>query len=374
MAKLSKLHQINLFGELEPPTISVEGAAVHLGVSTATIRNWIKAKYLHQARAGKISLESIDQFQKEISGKYKLHNRANKSLKDSHDHEEIISRFINQISSSPDLIDEIASQYETALSESYRNKEGIYYTPNDVIKDLFDLPVSATQHSTFCDPCCGSGNFVIHALKLGFKPENIYGYDTDLVAVEITKTRIYKTTGYKSGNIKLANFLDIASKEKSTKFDYIYTNPPWGKKVNRALRESIGIKLEAGASLDTCSLFFFACLRCLKSSGGLGLLLPESFFNVSSFESARTKALQLSIKRLIDYGKPFKGLISKAHGIVLTNEHAKSYSTVFCQAINSDYHRSINSFHAIQNLSLIYIAMMKMRTHYASCYLYHISL
>ena len=341
---MKTFEQHNLLDETEPRTISIDESASRLGVSTATIRNWIKTKYLEQVGKGRITLESLKQFQAEISGKEKLTQRANKSLKDSHNHEEIVSNFLSKVNLSRGSIDAIGTEYETSLSDSYRNKEGIYYTPNEVVRDLFTPPKNQRLNASFCDPCCGSGNFIIRAIELGFKPENIYGYDIDPVAVEITKARIYEITGYKNENIKVANFLDIACSEESVKFDYIYTNPPWGKKIDKRTRELIGLKLGTKTSIDTCSLFFFASLKCLQDNGVLGLLLPESFFNIATFEEARIKTLQLSIERLIDYGKVFKGLITKAQAIVLKNQASESSQKISCEVIDTSYQRSIESF------------------------------
>jgi site-specific DNA-methyltransferase (adenine-specific) len=338
------LEQRNLLTEIEPATIAIEEAARRLGVSTATIRNWIKTNYLEPAGKGKITLESFKQFHSDVSGKEKLTQRANKSLKDSHNHEETVAKFLDKISLCVDSSEKIGIEYETSLSDAYRNKEGIYYTPVEIVRDLFTPPEASIQNASFCDPCCGSGNFVVRAIELGFKPENIHGYDIDPVAVEITKARIYKITGYKSDKIKVANFLDIATEQEAVKFDCIYTNPPWGKKLTKAVRETIASKLEAGTSIDTCSLFFFACIKCLKDTGRLGLLLPEAFFNIAIFEDARIKALQLSVERLIDYGKVFKGLVSKAQAIVLKNIAAEPSSKILCETANACYKRALDSF------------------------------
>lgn len=344
MRKVSGLEQHTLFGALLSRTIAIEESAKRLGVSTATIRNWIKTKYLMQVGKGRIALDSLEQFQAEVLGKEKLHQRANKSLKDSHDHEKITVRFLAKALLSTDLSEESGIEYEESLSESYRNKEGIYYTPSHVVSDLFSCHEAQVQDAIFCDPCCGSGNFVVRALELGFKPEHIYGYDTDPVAVELTKARIYKATGYESKNITVANFLDTASKKESRQFDYIYTNPPWGKKIAKEERALVGSRLGAGASIDTCSLFFFACIRSLNENGKLGLLLPESFFNIATFEDARVKALHFSIERLIDYRKIFKSLVTKAQAIVLRNTAPEYSSRVSCEVDGMTYKRSIDSF------------------------------
>jgi len=338
------VEQLNLFGEIETPTIAIEESASRLGVSSATIRNWIKTKYLKQTGKGRVTLESLEKFKSEVSGKEKLTQRANKSLKDSHDHDKTVLKFLDKITSSIGSSDNIGIEYESSLSESYRNKEGIYYTPDEVVRDLFAVPEQDIKDASFCDPCCGSGNFVFRAIELGFKPENIYGYDIDPVAIEITKARICKATGYKSQNIKVNNFLDISLRKETSSYDYIYTNPPWGKKIDKGTRDSIGLLLGAGSSLDTSSLFFFACLHCLNENGRLGLLLPDSFFNIATFEDARIKALQFSIERLIDYGKAFKGLVTNAQAIVLRKEAYVPQSNILCEAKGIRCKRFSNSF------------------------------
>jgi len=336
--------QIDLFGEMQHESIPIDDTALKLGVSTATIRNWLKTGYLRSDGRGKITEESLISFQKEFAGKEKLNKRANKSQKDSHDHNATVESFIERAQSKDHNLVNLGGEYESTLSDSYRNKEGVYYTPNTVVRDLFTDSEYDLSKKTFCDPCCGSGNFIIRALELGFKPENVYGYDVDPVAVEVTRARIREFCDYDSSNIRKADFLTISTEDSSPKFDVIYTNPPWGKKLPKEKREHLGSRLKSGSSIDTCSLFFFACLECLKTKGSLGLLLPEAFFNISTFESARLKALSLSVKRLVDYGKAFTGLITKAQAIVLTKDSTESAATIKCDLGGQSISRSAHSF------------------------------
>ena len=59
----------------------MDEVALRLGVSTATIRNWLKAGYLKSAGNGGITQDSVTRFKVEIAGREKLNQRANKSLK-----------------------------------------------------------------------------------------------------------------------------------------------------------------------------------------------------------------------------------------------------------------------------------------------------
>lgn len=198
----------------------------------------------------------------------------------------------------------------------------------------------------FLDPCCGSGNFIIEALKLGVSPENIYGFDTDENAVSITKQRIKKEFGLEMPHIKVGDFLTEVNqlKERQIVFDGIFTNPPWGKKFDKTIKKQLAHIFDCGNSLDTTSLFMAASLSILKQNGTLGFLVQEAFFNISNFEYIRKKIIALRILRFVDYGKVFKGLITKAQAIIVKNEKAKNNSQIECCFGNTTYRRSLVSF------------------------------
>jgi site-specific DNA-methyltransferase (adenine-specific) len=325
--------------------LTVDIAASQAGVSTATIRNWIKADHLKQDRYGCVKSASLQSFLTEIAGQEKLTSRANKSCKDMHDHVELSQSFCEKIEVKSVNVAHLAGEYESSLSESFKNKEGIYYTPPHIVADLFQCDDRDKSAMTFLDPCCGSGNFIIRAIELGFKPENVFGYDTDLVAVELTKKRIFEKTGYKSKNIIHDDFLMASLKSKDRKFDFIYTNPPWGKKITKEEKENYSLLFRAGKSTDTSSLFFFACLNHLNENGKLGFLLPDSFFNIAAFEHARKKILSLSLMRLVDYEKPFKGLMTKAFAFTLKKASPNTESHMIdCESNQKRYRRSSRSF------------------------------
>jgi site-specific DNA-methyltransferase (adenine-specific) len=236
---------------------------------------------------------------------------------------------------------DISDDYEASLSESYRNKEGIYYTPQYIVEDMM-RDMENVEGKSFLDPCCGSGNFIIEAIKKGFAPENVYGYDTDENAIKIAKKRIKEISGYDSDNIICANFLEIASVSGKS-FDYIYTNPPWGKKIARSEKIKYSSMYNTGNSTDTSALFYFASLRVLKENGKIGFLLPDAFFNISSFENARKMLLSMDIKRLIDYQKPFKGVLTKVKAFVSVNVLNNKDSVVSCEIYNSKRFNRIQS-------------------------------
>lgn len=323
--------------------LTIEEAAKIANVTTATIRNWIKTNHINPSKKGGIVQASFNAFMQDIVGKKKLTSRANKLLKDKHNHTEITQK-IKQLLQQNDTKN-IGDTYENLLSNSYRNKEGIYYTPAWIINDMLKN-LKINDNFMFLDPCCGSGNFIIEALKLGVSPENIYGFDTDENAVSITKQRIKKEFGLEMPHIKVGDFLTEVNqlKERQIVFDGIFTNPPWGKKFDKTIKKQLAHIFDCGNSLDTTSLFMAASLSILKQNGTLGFLVQEAFFNISNFEYIRKKIIALRILRFVDYGKAFKGLITKAQAIIVKNEKAKNNSQIECCFGNTTYRRSLVSF------------------------------
>lgn len=308
----------------------MEAVAEELGASTASVRNWIKTGYLDRVGRAAISKASFDSFKQNVAGREKLTARANKSLKDLHDHAGLQRRFQDLLLAA-EMDEDIGSQYEEALSNAYRNKEGIYYTPLAIAERFFQHLPAHCSNLSFCDPCCGSGNFILTAVEHGIHPELIYGYDTDPIAVELTKKRLFKQTGYKTDKVVCADFLKSARLSSRTHFDIIVTNPPWGKKINREQKAIHATAFNAGSSTDTSALFFFACLSKLNEGGYLGFLLPDAFFKVASFQCARKRALSLTIKALIDFNKPFKGLLTTVKGIIVQQQKADAANLIKCE-------------------------------------------
>ena len=332
--------QLSLFS-IENQIVSLKDVALQLSVSQATVRNWIHSGFLN-ASNGVIYQSDIDSF---VAGKFqdKLKSRANKIRKDSHNQLEL-STMIQEVIQSDELTgDDIAAKYESSLSESFKNKEGIYYTPTYIVSDMLDC-ITEVRDKFFLDPCCGSGNFIVESLRKGFSPENVFGYDTDENAVKITRKRIFELTGYDSPNIVCGDFLKMAKTLKK-RFDYVFTNPPWGKKMVKSVKEQYASVYHAGNSCDTCSLFYFASLSLLNQGGVMGFLLPEAFFNIGTFEDARKSLLLYKVLRMMDYQRPFKGLLTKAKAFVMAKMGLMDGDSVICEVFNQKKHtRSQNGF------------------------------
>ena len=316
--------------------ISIKNAAEQLNVSVVSIHNWIKDGTL-KTTDNILTQKNIDDFRDNYLQNKKLSSRANKQYKDLHNHKTLSEEIKNDLKSLMSG-DDVSLKYESSLSESYKNKEGIYYTPQYIVEDMLKS-IDITEDKNFLDPCCGSGNFIIEAIKKGISPEKVYGFDTDENAIAITKKRIKEISGYESKNIICADFLSQQPAASRQRFDYIFTNPPWGKKINKADKLRYSSLYNSGSSNDTSALFYFACLKLLKEDGKIGMLLPDSFFNISSFENARKSLMTLRINRFVDYGNAFKGLMAKAMTFVATNsQQPTANSQIECEIYNVKKH------------------------------------
>ena len=320
--------EVLLFKEFaQAEELHISDVAQELSVSSATIRNWIKTGILDSQMRGCVSRKSLEEFKERLLNSAKLTSRANKSKKRLHNHDKLSQAILATLED--ETFDEtIINRYEASLSESYRNKEGIYYTSPEIVTDMLKQ-VTVDDKTTFLDPCCGCGNFLIAALDRGVCVDNLYGFDTDATAVEIAKRRVFERCGKEATHIVCADFLAVAQ-ELSISYDLIYTNPPWGKKIAKKQKDAYGEIYESGKSNDSCSLFVFASMKLLAPGGSLGFLLPESVLNIASFESLRELFLSFTIEEIKDYGKPFKSIQTKVYSIILNNSTPPEGHQVNC--------------------------------------------
>lgn len=325
--------------------ITFEHIINELNISPATLQNWLKTNYLVSTKNGFITTESYTHFKNNILGKEKLNKRANK-------------QYFNDVNvphfsmNKGDNAQQKSLEYEQHLSTAYKNKKGIYYTPDDVIEAMFANLPKIAKNDTFLDPCCGTGNFLVKALEKGFKAENIYGFDIDKTALKIANMRFYQATGLKLNNIKNRNLL---AENHCKKYDFIFTNPPWGYKFNPQQKTIYADKFNHGTKVDSSAFFVLICLNRLKKNGYLGVLLPAAFFNIAAFQSVRQKLLQKTLIKLTDHHQAFAGLQTKAYSFVVKNNHR--VTDVKCQSTTKQYTRKqqdfINNPHCIINFEVV---------------------
>lgn len=309
-------------------------------VAPVTVFNWVKEGLLDLDENRCVTEKSLRRFQKGYVGKTKLHARANKQLKDDHDNAEVKAA-VQQALEAEAFDESLGDRYEAMLSESYKNKEGVFYTPMDIVDDMM-RGVQACAATLFLDPCCGSGNFLVKAVEKGVSPQHLFGFDTDPIAVMIARRRIKEMTGVEPEHVACADFLDLCP-TLDIKFDLVFTNPPWGKKLTKAQRLPYSEHYKTGLCADSCSLFLLAILSVLRPGGQAGLLLPDSFFKIAVFEDARNALLQQTLEQIKDHGKPFKNLYS-AVSVLFRHCPPEPASTVLCECCRKSFARPQQGF------------------------------
>ena len=158
----------------------------------------------------------------------------------------------------------------------------------------------------------------------------------------IARRRIKELTGCEAVNVICDDFLQACPK-LSMHFDLVFTNPPWGKKLPKNDRKKLAKRYCVGNSTDTSSLFLFSIFSVLKSNGVVGILMPESFFNIAVYEDARKEVLKKSILKIMDYGKPFGNMYS-ACSILIRNAVSSGSNNVVCVNGGCTYRRVQESF------------------------------
>ena len=333
-----------------PRNRSQREVAEQFHVAPVTVFNWVKEGLLCLDEEHRITEESLRQFENKYAGKTKLQARANKQHKDGHNDDEVVDAILQALAEEP-FDDALGERYEAMLSESFKNKEGVFYTPMHIVEDMME-GVEVNEDTLFLDPCCGSGNFLVNAVKRGVSPKNLYGFDTDHNAVLIAKRRIKELTGYEAEHVICADFLQLCP-SLHIRFDLVFTNPPWGKKLPKAQRMDYAQRYQAGYSTDTCSLFLFSVLSVLKPGGHAGLLLPDSFFKIAVFEDARKAVLQQNLCKIKDYGNPFNNLYS-AVSLIVCHREMKNNNLVVCNTGQLEFFRAQQSFRNMPRHNLNY--------------------
>lgn len=199
---------------------------------------------------------------------------------------------------------------------SQRKSSGTYYTPEKVVGELIDrLYENDTdlKVKTICDPCCGTGNFLLRLGAKGIDYTNLYGQDIDPVSVFLARINIalvapeMPTLNIRSRIIVGNTYFETFRK----KFDVIVGNPPWGSDFSEedALRCRKLFKTAVGKSIESYDLFVEKALSMLNHKGVLAFVLPEAILSVAAHDAVRKLIIDSCSFRFISYlGNVFSGV------------------------------------------------------------------
>ena len=227
--------------------------------------------------------------------------------------------------------DVVGDAFEVFAEPKMAGEKGEFFTPRGVIKVAVKL-ADPNPEQTVCDPACGSGGFLIYAMKYVWEkmekhakwrgsPEIgqarrqiagkcFFGIDKESDLVKIAKAYMAISGDGRSKIVhenalhQAIEFTDLSKtyfvNEDGTfqGFDFILSNPPYGRKERVLVEDSRhfelghkhskkGEKTEIPVERDPYVLFVERCLGLLNDKGLLAIVLPETVFHAPSVQYLR---------------------------------------------------------------------------------------
>lgn len=222
--------------------------------------------------------------------------------------------------------------FQKFLSHHEKDGRGQFFTPEPVIDFCVEM-MQPKPNEKIIDPACGSGGFLMSALKYLQKnyseldtktivSENIFGADINKSIARIAKMKLLLEANGKT-NVLCTNTLEDLDSLKlslssTTGFDLVLANPPFGAKITNTSTLSkfdLGYKWAHHSNeyhktksvypnQNAEILFIERCLQLLNEGGRLAIVLPNGNFENPSLEYLRyyikLKAKILAIVNLPD--------------------------------------------------------------------------
>ncbi len=196
--------------------------------------------------------------------------------------------------------------YQSLSRTGLKSAQGRYYTPDRLV--AASLRPAAGKVSSFLDPCCGTGTYLVHAARLlQLPPESIHGVDLDPVAVRIARINLLLEFPERdvAPDVRSGNAL---GRIRLPEVDFIATNPPWGAFRGAPPR---GEEFAGLAGRERFSFFIARALSLLREGGRLSVILPESILNIRAHADIRALIAERSrIERIEPLGRPFSGVFT----------------------------------------------------------------
>ncbi len=212
--------------------------------------------------------------------------------------------------------DSLGFIYISLQDISKRKSLGAYYTPEKVVNELIDRLYendADLNAKAICDPCCGTGNFLLSLGVKGVDFANLYGQDIDPISVFLSRINIaLMAPEMSAADIRSRIIVGNTYFETFTKkFDVIVGNPPWGSDFSDedTLRCRKLFKTAVGRSIESYDLFVEKALSMLAHRGVLAFVLPEAILSVAAHDTVRRLMINACSFRFISYlGNIFSGV------------------------------------------------------------------
>ncbi|MCX6760442.1 MAG: N-6 DNA methylase [Candidatus Nealsonbacteria bacterium] len=231
--------------------------------------------------------------------------------------------------------DIIADAFETFIGHALKGGQGQFFTPRNVVKMMVDI-LDPNDEDLIIDPACGSGGFLIEALRHIWKKldaegekyhwnrsnlqeekmevalNKIRGIDKDYFLSKVAKAYMAIIGDGKSGIFcedsleRPENWQDKTKlKVDMGKFSVLLTNPPFGSKIpvrgeDKLKQFKLGYKWNFNKESNKWEktdklkeqeepqvLFIDRCLELLKDGGRMAMVLPSGILGNEQEEYLR---------------------------------------------------------------------------------------
>ena len=212
--------------------------------------------------------------------------------------------------------DSLGFVYISLQDIGQRKSSGAYYTPEKVVGELIDRLYENDPDlgaKTICDPCCGTGNFLLSLGTKGIDYATLYGQDIDPISVFLSRINIALMAPEMSA-VDIRSRIIVGNTYFETfkkKFDVIVGNPPWGSDFPEedAIRCRKLFKTAVGKSIESYNLFVEKALSMLNHKGVLAFVLPEAILSVAAHDTVRRMMIAACSFKFISYlGNVFSGV------------------------------------------------------------------
>ncbi len=205
--------------------------------------------------------------------------------------------------------------FQKFLSHHEKDGRGQFFTPEPVIDFCVEM-MQPKPNETIIDPACGSGGFLMSALKYLQRNNNelntsesvsnhLFGLDINKSIARIAKMKLLLESNGKTNVLCTNSLEDLDSIKLSVSqkdgFDIVLTNPPFGAKITNTSTLS---KFDLGHKWSNFDkeyhktkvvypnqnaeiLFIERCIQLLKEGGRMAIVLPNGNFENPSLEYLR---------------------------------------------------------------------------------------
>ena len=221
----------------------------------------------------------------------------------------------NWVSMAEDVKGEIYESLLSRVAEDTKSGAGQYFTPRALINAIVEC-VRPQPGKTVVDPCCGSGGFLLSAKsyiesnnslnaeeKKKLKFETFYGWELVRATYRLCLMNLFlHSIGDLNGEVPITRNDSLLS-DPGTRYDYVRTNPPFGKKSSLTFENEEGEqetedlvynRQDFWATGSNKQLNFVQHINTiLKVGGTAAVVVPDNvLFEGGSGEIVRKKLLE----------------------------------------------------------------------------------